>query len=150
MMKLKPKRFGIRFGLGKSRSRSNNSDGRKAQQKGFGGNSNISETKWEIRPGGMLVQRRQESAGEDLISIRVSTFARSHLLSVDATSTFGELKMVLSPLTGLEPKEQRLLFRGREREECEHLHMVGVGDRDKVFLLQPPPLVPLAPTPVLS
>lgn len=41
-------------------------------------------------------------------------------------------------MTGLEPKEQRLLFKGKERDDGEYLHMVGVGDKDKVLLLQDP------------
>ncbi|ESQ41401.1 hypothetical protein EUTSA_v10014879mg [Eutrema salsugineum] len=141
MMKFKSKRFGIRFGFGK---RINNKGTQQdQQQKGFGNNNNNSccsnyEIKWELRPGGMLVQKRQESVGEDLISIRVSTFAHFHDLSVEATSTFGELKMVLSLVTGLEPKQQRLLFKGKEREDDEYLHMVGVGDKDKVLLLEDP------------
>jgi len=51
-----------------------------------------------------------------------------------------ELKAVLSMVTGLEPREQRLLFRGKEREDGDHLHMVGVRDRDKVLLLEDPAL----------
>ena len=31
----------------------------------------------------------------------------------------GHLKMVLTSETGLEPKEQRLLFRGKEKEDEE-------------------------------
>ncbi|CAG7879314.1 hypothetical protein BRARA_C00621 [Brassica rapa] len=141
MMKFKSKRFGIRFGFGK---RTNNKGTQQdQQQKGLGNsNNNISccnnEIKWELRPGGMLVQKRQESIGDDLISIRVSTFANFHDLSIEATSTFGELKMVLSLLTGLEPKQQRLLFKGKEREDDEYLHMVGVGEKDKVLLLEDP------------
>lgn len=50
----------------------------------------------------------------------------------------GELKMILSLVTSLEPKEQRVLFKGKEREDEEHLHMVGVKDKDKVLLLQDP------------
>ena len=46
--------------------------------------------------------------------------------------------MVLALVTGLEPKEQRLVFRGREREDSDHLHMVGVKDADKVLLLEDP------------
>jgi len=52
----------------------------------------------------------------------------------------GELKAVLSMATGLEPREQRLLFRGKEREDSDHLHMVGVRDKDKVLLLEDPAL----------
>lgn len=50
----------------------------------------------------------------------------------------GELKRAVSLATGLEPREQRLLFKGKEREDSDHLHMVGVRDRDKVVLLEDP------------
>lgn len=43
-------------------------------------------------------------------------------------------------VTGLEPKEQRLLFKGKERENEDYLHMVGVRDGDKVLLLEDPEL----------
>ena len=52
----------------------------------------------------------------------------------------GELKAVLSMVTGLAPREQRLLFRGKEREDSDHLHMVGVRDKGKVLLLEDPAL----------
>jgi hypothetical protein len=52
----------------------------------------------------------------------------------------GELKVILTMATGLEPREQRLLFRGKEREDTDHLHMVGVRDKDKVLLLEDPAL----------
>ncbi|KAH0860877.1 hypothetical protein HID58_089138 [Brassica napus] len=113
MIKFKSKRFEIRFGFGK---RTNNKDTQEdQQQKGFGNNSN-----------------EQESDGEDLISIRVSTFAHFNDLSIEAT--FGELKMVLTLLTGLEPKQQRLLFNG------EYPHMVGVTEKKDMFLLEGPAL----------
>ena len=41
-------------------------------------------------------------------------------------------------VTGMEAREQRLLFKGKEREDGEYLHMVGVRDKDKVLLLQDP------------
>lgn len=50
----------------------------------------------------------------------------------------GELKMILSMVTTLEPRAQRLLFRGKEREDDDFLHMVGVKDMDKVLLLEDP------------
>ncbi|KAJ1412714.1 Ubiquitin-like domain superfamily [Sesbania bispinosa] len=61
-----------------------------------------------------------------------------HDISIEATSTFGELKMILSLVTSLEPREQRLLFRGKERDDNEFLHMIGVRDKDKVLLLEDP------------
>ncbi|KAL6634053.1 hypothetical protein ACP70R_026724 [Stipagrostis hirtigluma subsp. patula] len=105
---------------------------------GVGGGSG--EIEWELRPGGMLVQKREGRGGEEVIVVRVSTGFSWHDVSIGATSTFGELKVVLSMVTGLEPKEQRLLFRGKEREDTDHLHMVGVRDKDKVLLLEDPAL----------
>ncbi|MFS8032208.1 putative Ubiquitin-like domain-containing protein [Helianthus anomalus] len=99
------------------------------------------EVKWELRPGGMLVQKRdigEESIKEEVILVRVVTGSRWHDISIQPTSTFGELKMILSMVTGLEPKEQRLLFKGKEREDEDYLHMVGVRDKDKVLMLQDP------------
>ncbi|WJX65946.1 hypothetical protein P8452_50554 [Trifolium repens] len=97
------------------------------------------EIKWELRPGGMLVQKREnnKSVGE-IITIRVSTVSKWHDISIEETSTFGELKMVLSLVTNLEPREQRLLYRGKERDDNEFLHMIGVRDKDKVLLLEDP------------
>ena len=48
------------------------------------------------------------------------------------------MKRVLANETGLEPKEQRLLFRGKEKSDEEYLHMVGVVDMSKVILLEDP------------
>ncbi|WMV17610.1 hypothetical protein MTR67_010995 [Solanum verrucosum] len=98
------------------------------------------EIKWELRPGGMLVQKREcaENDGDSIITLRVSTVTQCHHISIQPTSSFGELKMILAMVTGLEPKEQRLLYKGKEREDCEHLHMVGVKDKDKVLLFEDP------------
>ncbi|EOY34553.1 BCL-2-associated athanogene 4 isoform 3 [Theobroma cacao] len=49
-----------------------------------------------------------------------------------------DLKRVLAQETGLEPKEQRLLFQGKEKDDEECLHMVGVKDMSKVVLLEDP------------
>ncbi|ESW14175.1 hypothetical protein PHAVU_008G259000 [Phaseolus vulgaris] len=95
---------------------------------------------WELRPGGMLVQKRQplESSSSTMIKIKVSHGSYHHHFTVPAQSTFGHLKGVLTRETGLEAKEQRLLFRGKEKEDEEWLHMVGVKDMSKVILLEDP------------
>ena len=41
-------------------------------------------------------------------------------------------------VTSLEPREQRVLFKGKERVDDECLHMVGVRDKDEVPLLEDP------------
>ncbi|XP_034707655.1 BAG family molecular chaperone regulator 1 [Vitis riparia] len=128
MIKLRSKRFC----RGNSKLGSGGGNGVKGQEKG--------EIKWELRPGGMLVQKREsaESVGEGMITVRVSIVSKWHEISIESTSTFGELKMILSLVIGLEPREQRLLFKGKEREDSEYLHMVGVRDKDKVLLLEDP------------
>ncbi|XWS32696.1 hypothetical protein CRYUN_Cryun22dG0012100 [Craigia yunnanensis] len=141
MIKLKSKRFcrgNFKFGSGGNGGNRNGSSSAKGGEKGCG--NTISEIKWELRPGGMLVQKRETggSVGEGMITVRVSTVSQWHDICIEATSTFGELKMILSLVTSLEPREQRVLFKGKEREDGEYLHMVGVRDKDKVLLLEDP------------
>ncbi|KAL0669861.1 hypothetical protein Bca4012_032565 [Brassica carinata] len=143
MGKLMAKRFCIGFGCGRSGT-SNSNNKRSSSSLSSSSSSSLScnnnNIKWEMRPGGMLVQKRSEDSNtEDLISLKVSTVSQlSYEISIDANSTFGELKMMIAIVSGIEPIEQRLLFKGKEREDREYLHMIGVGDGDKVFLLQDP------------
>ncbi|KAI4348243.1 hypothetical protein L6164_008989 [Bauhinia variegata] len=132
MIKLRSKRF--------CRSSSKLGSGNKLAAPAEKDSRSFGEIKWELRPGGMLVQKREinQNAGEGIITVRVSTVSQWHDISIEATSTFGELKMILSLATSLEPREQRLLFKGKERDDEEYLHMVGVRDKDKVLLLEDP------------
>lgn len=50
----------------------------------------------------------------------------------------GDLKRILAQETGLEPQEQRLLFRGKQKDDDECLHMVGVKDMSKIVLMEDP------------
>ncbi|XP_062086291.1 BAG family molecular chaperone regulator 4-like [Humulus lupulus] len=95
---------------------------------------------WELRPGGMLVQKRDigDASSGPMIKIKVSHGSYHHDITVPAQYTFGDLKRVLAPETGLQPKEQRLLFRGKEKEDSECLDMVGVKDMSKIILLEDP------------
>ncbi|KAF7038918.1 hypothetical protein CFC21_049012 [Triticum aestivum] len=101
---------------------------------------------WEVRPGGMLLQKRRAPDDDgcddavEAILVRVSAGCGGwqHDVSIDATATFGDLKVLLSLATSLWPREQRLLYRGRERDDGDHLHMAGVQDKDKVLLLEDP------------
>ncbi|KAI8523542.1 hypothetical protein RHMOL_Rhmol13G0082300 [Rhododendron molle] len=115
---------------------------------GVGYKNNIEEVRidWELRPGGMLVQKRGlGSSGDSMIKIKVSHGSSHHEINVPSQSTFasfglmeGDLKRVLAHETGLKPKEQRLLFRGKEKDDEECLHIVGVTDMSKVILVEDP------------
>ncbi|XP_050380561.1 BAG family molecular chaperone regulator 1 [Argentina anserina] len=135
MMKLRSKRFCRSFSSSKIKAGTD----LKAQFDTKAMKQVEGEIKWELRPGGMLVQRREtQIAGEGMITVKVSTVTQWHDISIEPTSTFGELKMILSLVTGMEAIEQRLLYKGKERDDGEYLHMVGVRDKDKVLLLQDP------------
>jgi len=54
------------------------------------------ELEWEVRPGGMLVQKRDGKGGEEVIVVRVSTGYSWHDVSIGATSTFGEYEFLES------------------------------------------------------
>lgn len=104
-----------------------------------GGRSGAREAdgEWEVRPGGMLVQRRDGAEeGGPAVRVRVSHGPALREVVVPAQATFGELKRVLVQVTGLEPERQRLVFRGKEKHDDEFLHMSGVKDGAKVLLLE--------------
>lgn len=41
-------------------------------------------------------------------------------------------------MTGLHPREQRLLFRGKEKDDSDFLHMAGVDDKSRITLVEDP------------
>nr|XP_008379176.2 BAG family molecular chaperone regulator 3 [Malus domestica] len=140
MIKLRSNRFCRSFSSCKLISSSNcKSKSKAADQKEFGGGNTISngEIKWERRPGGMLVQTREtaaeSSAGEGMITVRVSTVSHFHDISIEATSTFGELKMILSLVNGMEAREQRLLYKENKERMGNIYTWLELGTRRKCF-----------------
>lgn len=101
------------------------------------------EVKWETRPGGMLVQKRDETAiagttaASDL-RVRVSYGALRFHISIDSRATFGDLKKLVAGESGLEPGDQRLEFRGKERVNSEFLDRCRIKHRSKVILTENP------------
>ncbi|CAN4101859.1 unnamed protein product [Withania somnifera] len=99
---------------------------------------------WEVRPGGLLVQKRVGVSSETnsvvgpMTKIKVSYDSCYHDVIVPAESTFGNLKKVLCDRTGLHPSVQRLLFQGKEKDENEYLHIAGVKDMSKLILMEDP------------
>lgn len=98
---------------------------------------------WELRPGGMLVQRRDyssdlTSSSGPLIKVKVFHGLHQHCITIRAQATFGDMKWLLAQEIGLQPHEQRLLFQGKEKEDGEFLHIAGVMDMAKVILVEDP------------
>lgn len=50
----------------------------------------------------------------------------------------GELKKLLTAETELQPGDQTLIFRGKERENGDYLDLCGVKNRSKVKLMEDP------------
>ncbi|GKA92569.1 BAG family molecular chaperone regulator 4-like protein [Tanacetum coccineum] len=98
---------------------------------------------WEVRPGGMLVQKRLVGSDHGctnapVINIKVSHNAVYHSISIPPVSTFGDLKKILARETNLEATDQRLLFKGKEKGDDERLDMAGVKDMSKIILMEDP------------
>lgn len=90
MMKLRSKKFSR---TNSSKSASSASGSAAAGNGSVGGG----EIKWELRPGGMLVQKREcLDKAEEIITLRVSTVSQCHNISIQSTSTFGKPSSIFS------------------------------------------------------
>lgn len=120
----------------------------KKKPNGEGGSSSRRETtsceskeeksEWERRPGGMLVQKRigKPEGPVANLRLRIAYGALRHDIYVSSTATFTEVKKVMSEETGLKVEEQRVIYRGKERENGEYLDVCGVKDKSKLVLIQ--------------
>ncbi|GAB4856920.1 hypothetical protein Ancab_014838 [Ancistrocladus abbreviatus] len=98
---------------------------------------------WEMRPGGMLVQKRnldppERNSSQVNCTIRVSVKFGSvyHEIQINSHASFGELKKMLAGPTGLHPEDQKLIFKDKERDSKAYLDIVGVRDGSKMVLVQ--------------
>ncbi|KAL8507339.1 hypothetical protein ACS0TY_018036 [Phlomoides rotata] len=94
-----------------------------------------------MQPGGMFVLKRIGNSGDAAVPnlrVQVEYGAVRYQILANSQSTFGELKKQLTAETGLQPVEQRLLFKGKERENDDYLDMCGVKDQSKVILTEDP------------
>ncbi|GAB2274012.1 hypothetical protein Dimus_008782 [Dionaea muscipula] len=99
-------------------------------------------TEWEMRPGGMLVQRRNlnpstsRSSTSSTIKVRVKYGSLHHEIQINAHASFGELKKILVAPTGLHPEDQKLIFKDKERDSSSYLDVVGVKDGSNIVLVE--------------
>ncbi|KAI3819097.1 hypothetical protein L1987_12920 [Smallanthus sonchifolius] len=73
------------------------------------------------------------------IKIKVSYGSNNFDVFTTPQSTFADLKRVIAKAAGLDPKVQNVLFRGKENDDHESLHMAGVKDNAKVILIENSP-----------
>ncbi|XP_074576833.1 BAG family molecular chaperone regulator 1-like [Curcuma longa] len=103
----------------------------------------VEAEKWEVRPGGMLVQMRNaygDAVGVPVPTIRVKVKygAAYHEIYISAQATFGEMKKELSARTGLHPLDMKLMYKEKERASATFLDAVGVKDMSKMLLMEDP------------
>ncbi|KAK7343665.1 hypothetical protein VNO77_12582 [Canavalia gladiata] len=106
-------------------------------------NGSSGSMEWEMRPGGMLVQRRTADSDRNpvpppTIRVRVKYGSTYHEVNISSQATFGELKKMLSGATGLHHQDQKLFFKDKERDSKAFLDMVGVKDKSKMVLMEDP------------
>lgn len=106
------------------------------------GGERSGEGEWEMRPGGMLVQKRTDSDQNrpppPTIMVRVKFGSIYHEVHISSQATFGELKKMLSGPTGLHHEDQKLLFKDKERDSNAFLDAVGVKAKSKIVLMEDP------------
>ncbi|KAG1354591.1 BAG family molecular chaperone regulator 2 [Cocos nucifera] len=94
---------------------------------------------WEVRPSGMLVQKRDPdsvSTPARTIRVRVKYGAVYHEIYLNSQTTFGELKKLLSSRTGLHPEDQKLIYKDKVRSSKAYLDLSGVKDGSKMVMVE--------------
>lgn len=95
----------------------------------------------EIRPGGMLVQKRNSDSDHSSIpvaAIKVKVkYGSSYLeFSISSQASFGDLKKMVAGPTGVHHEDQKLIFKDKERESKSFLDVAGVKDGSKMVLIE--------------
>ncbi|KAF7148564.1 hypothetical protein RHSIM_Rhsim03G0177200 [Rhododendron simsii] len=105
-------------------------------------NGSSAAGEWEVRPGGMLVQKRTDSDQTRIppptVRVRVKYGSVYHEVNISSQASFGELKKMLSGPTGLHHEDQKLMYKDKERDSKQFLDIVGVKDRSKMVLVEDP------------
>ncbi|KAK7330644.1 hypothetical protein VNO77_24842 [Canavalia gladiata] len=96
---------------------------------------------WELRPGGMVVQKRnsdvkQNSTSASTIKVKVKHASSCHEIRISSHASFGELKKMLTGVTGLHAQDQKLIFKKKERDSKSYLDVERVKDGSKLVLLE--------------
>ncbi|KAI3817951.1 hypothetical protein L1987_11753 [Smallanthus sonchifolius] len=105
--------------------------------------TSAAKDEWELRPGGMLVQKRDPGEPQNripppTIRVRVKFGSIYHEIIINSTATFGELKKMLTGPTGLHHEDQKIIYKDKERASKTFLDVVGVKDKSKMVVLEDP------------
>ncbi|CAN6208933.1 unnamed protein product [Urochloa humidicola] len=106
------------------------------------------EEVWEVRPGGMLVQKRGGGVSDEepspnvkpvpTIRVKVKHAGVTHEIYISSEASFGELKKLVAAKTGLHPDDQKVMYKDKERDSKAFLDMAGVKDRSKLVVVEDP------------
>ncbi|KAL5142511.1 BAG family molecular chaperone regulator 1 [Glycine soja] len=129
-----------------SSNNNNKTNGHSSIMNNGGSDGNRAEPgskEWEMRPGGMLVQMRTADSDRNpalvpTIRVRIKFGSIYHEVNISSQATFGELKKMLSGLTGLHHEDQKLFYKDKERDSKAFLDIVGVKDKSKIVLVEDP------------
>lgn len=107
------------------------------------------EEVWEVRPGGMLVQKRVDGDDEEpalesvkpvpTIRVKAKHCGVTHEIYISAEATFGELRKLVAERAAAHPEDLKLLYKTKEaRDPKAFLDMAGVKDRSKITVVDDP------------
>uniref|UniRef100_A0A1J3IBB0 BAG family molecular chaperone regulator 1 n=1 Tax=Noccaea caerulescens TaxID=107243 RepID=A0A1J3IBB0_NOCCA len=111
---------------------------------GGGGGRESGGHDWEMRPGGMLVQKRNPDSDPvgapppPMIRVRIKYGSVYHEINISPQASFGELKKMLSGPTGIHHQDQKLMYKDKERDSKAFLDVSGVKDKSKMVLIEDP------------
>ncbi|KQK19641.1 BAG family molecular chaperone regulator 1 [Brachypodium distachyon] len=109
------------------------------------------EEVWEVRPGGMLVQKRDAGGDEEIqpalssvkpvptIRVKVKQHGgATHEIYISAEATFGELRKMVAERTGAHPEDLKVSYKDKARDPKAFLDMAGVKDRSRIAVADDP------------
>uniref|UniRef100_A0ACD6A8Y7 Uncharacterized protein n=1 Tax=Avena sativa TaxID=4498 RepID=A0ACD6A8Y7_AVESA len=105
------------------------------------------EEVWEVRPGGMLVQKRvsgeEEPALEDVkpvptIRVKAKHCGMTHEIYISAEATFGDVRKMVAERAGAHPDDLKVRYKDKERDPKAFLDMAGVKDRSRITVVDDP------------
>ncbi|KAM1024835.1 hypothetical protein ACFX15_037383 [Malus domestica] len=114
------------------------SESKRSVDDGSGGPDSVD---LEIKPGGMLVQKRTDEMNPSSISIhtikvRVKYGSSYHEIQISFQASFRELKKMLAERMKLHHLDQKLIYKKKERGSKKYLDVARVKQGSKIVLVE--------------